>query len=133
MRIIVAFTLTLMASNAFAASDPTPVTTDELKTFCASAQYNRAPMPQTPEDVIILKSDTTCTTYVAALSDLIGLPTVAPLLRVCFPKGMTGTHLRGVIAHLIATAPKEMLEYGAPFTVVAGLRMNFPCAKPQGN
>jgi len=127
------FVLLCALGAANAAPTDTPVSTDELKTFCKVGQYaQQAPMPTTPEQVLIIKGDVTCTAYVAALADIISLPTVAPLLRFCLPKEMTDDKLRVYIENLIRNAPKELLDYSAPFTVIAGLRMNFPCSKTPG-
>jgi hypothetical protein len=125
------FACTAIIFAGAALADEGAVTTDELKTMCKAYDYAQRmeAVPRTAEDIVILKSAAGCTFYVAGIANLVMLPTVAPLLRFCIPKGMTMDQLRMSIVGLIRDAPKEMLEYSATLTIIAGLRINFPCAR----
>lgn len=132
MRIVAVVAVTcatLAFVSAAVAADEGAVTTDELKTMCKtlSIVHHMGPVPRTSEEVVALKADSACTFYVAGLANLIMLPGVAKSLKFCLPEKMTMDQLRLTIEGLMRDAPKEMLEYNAALSIIAGLRMNFPC------
>jgi hypothetical protein len=103
-----------------------PTTGKELQLMCKGIELEKSigPFPRTASDLIIFQSASACIGYIAALANLMLLPTASDSLHLCLPNGISMDQLKAEITEMVLNLPKELEDYNAAAGVIALLRMD---------